>query len=54
MKMPDLTGLSVRQAANWLMSNGIEVTVKGHGSIVSQSPEPGSDMTGNVTIRAVR
>lgn len=54
LMMPDLTGLSVREAANWLMSQGIDVTVKGHGSIVSHTPGEGMPLTGKVTIRAVR
>jgi cell division protein FtsI (penicillin-binding protein 3) len=52
--MPDLKGLGVRQATTWLMSNGVDVTVQGHGSITSQSPQPGEALTSAATLRATR
>ena len=42
--MPDLTGLSSREAMTWLTQLGIDVDLDGHGSIVRQSPSEGSPL----------
>jgi cell division protein FtsI (penicillin-binding protein 3) len=42
--MPDLTGLSSREAMTWLAQLGIDVDLDGHGSIVRQSPAEGSPL----------
>ncbi len=39
--MPDVVGLSVRQAVYWLRSRGIEATVRGSGTVTKQWPEAG-------------
>ncbi|MEM6647842.1 MAG: penicillin-binding transpeptidase domain-containing protein, partial [Bacteroidota bacterium] len=42
--MPDLRGLSSRQAMFWLQSRGIEVEVKGRGVVQRQSVEAGAPL----------
>ncbi len=42
--MPDLAGLSARQALFWLQSRGVDVHLNGDGRVVEQSPAPGSPM----------
>ncbi len=42
VKMPDLIGLSLRKGLRLLQGAEIEVTVRGTGRIVSQSPEAGN------------
>jgi cell division protein FtsI (penicillin-binding protein 3) len=39
--MPDLVGLSARQAVLWLRAQGIEAAIEGSGVVRAQSPEPG-------------
>ena len=39
--MPDLTGLSAREAMFWLQARGVEVRLEGRGKVVRQSPEAG-------------
>jgi cell division protein FtsI (penicillin-binding protein 3) len=38
--MPNLVGLSLRDATFWLTKLGVKVEVKGHGMVESQWPEP--------------
>lgn len=40
--MPDLVGLSARQATLWLRAQGTDVTLSGSGTVTAQSPAPGS------------
>ena len=40
--MPDVRGLSVRQAMYWLKTRGIEASVSGHGVVKDQFPEAGA------------
>ena len=42
--MPDVTGLSLRDAYTWLRHLGINVSIEGHGVVWRQSPDPGSPM----------
>ncbi len=42
--MPDLRGLSVRNALRLAQKGGVEITVLGSGVAVSQSPDPGSKL----------
>lgn len=44
--MPNLQGLSARQATAWLASLGVPVTVRGTGVVTDQSPEPGASLPG--------
>ncbi len=48
---PDVRGLSARQAAFWLSREGVAVTVKGHGQVVSQSPPPGEPLAKNTVLK---
>ncbi len=50
-KMPDLSGLSARQAAFWLASRGIPYKIEGQGRVVSQSPEAGERPSGLAMIQ---
>ena len=49
--MPELTGLSARQAVFWLADKGVSVTIEGHGRVVSQSPVAGSTIRESAVIR---
>ncbi|MDA0683103.1 MAG: penicillin-binding transpeptidase domain-containing protein [Bacteroidetes bacterium] len=40
--MPDLEGLSAREAMAWLKALHVDVVMSGHGTVVRQSPEPGA------------
>jgi len=51
MKMPDLTGISAREALFWLQTQGIKARLEGQGMVVSQSPRAGADLPGEVVLR---
>lgn len=40
-RLPDVRGLSVREALNRLYQSGVEVRVKGNGFVIAQSPSGG-------------
>ena len=42
LQLPDLTGLSLRDALTTLDSGGLKLAVNGSGQVVSQSPPPGA------------
>ncbi|MEL7361371.1 MAG: PASTA domain-containing protein, partial [Bacteroidota bacterium] len=42
--MPDLTGLSARQATSWLAALGVAVRLDGSGAVRRQDPEPGASL----------
>lgn len=48
--MPDLTGLSGREAMTWLTELGIEVDLDGHGTVKSQSPRQGAPLSNRVRL----
>ncbi|MDX1740594.1 MAG: penicillin-binding transpeptidase domain-containing protein, partial [Rhodothermales bacterium] len=48
---PDVRGLSVRQATFWLAREGANVTVEGHGRVMSQTPRPGEPLTKNTILK---
>lgn len=50
-RMPNLLGLSARQARYWLSELGVEVVVRGHGQVVAQYPLPGAALTARTEIR---
>lgn len=50
--MPDLIGLSVRQATFWLASRGVDVQVHGRGRITGQTPDPSAVLPRTATLRA--
>ncbi len=45
MKMPELSGLSLRKGLRLLQGAEVEVTVRGTGRIISQSPEAGKPLS---------
>jgi cell division protein FtsI (penicillin-binding protein 3) len=49
--MPDLRGLSARQAVFWLSNNGVQARVEGHGRVIGQWPEPGAELARKVKLR---
>jgi cell division protein FtsI (penicillin-binding protein 3) len=49
--MPDLTGLSARQAMYWMASRGIEARIEGTGVVVSQSPAAGEPLPERALVR---
>jgi len=51
--MPDLRGRPLRQALSMLAPFGVRVEVSGHGSVVKQTPLPGSALAPGVTARLV-
>jgi cell division protein FtsI (penicillin-binding protein 3) len=40
--MPDLTGLSMRNALTRMEGKGLVIKVSGNGKVVDQAPRPGS------------
>jgi len=52
VSMPDLTGLSTREAVAWLQRHGIRSQLRGQGTIVRQRPEPGAPLPNRVTLAA--
>ncbi len=42
--MPDLNGLSSREAVAWLTQLGVEAVLEGHGIVARQQPAPGSPL----------
>jgi len=51
--MPDLRGRPLRQALATLAPLGVRVEVSGRGSVVKQSPAPGTPLGPGVTARLV-
>ncbi|MFQ5572147.1 MAG: penicillin-binding transpeptidase domain-containing protein [Rhodothermales bacterium] len=49
--MPDLTGLSTREAMVWLQAYGVKVRLEGSGQVVSQSPKAGAALPGEAVLR---
>jgi hypothetical protein len=43
-QMPDLRGLSARQAVAWLAALGVPATIRGTGVVTDQSPAPGGSL----------
>jgi cell division protein FtsI (penicillin-binding protein 3) len=48
--MPDVTGMSGREAMTWLGQLGVDVDLDGHGVVRRQSPSPGSSITGRARL----
>ncbi|MDA0378138.1 MAG: penicillin-binding transpeptidase domain-containing protein [Bacteroidetes bacterium] len=42
--MPDLDGLSSREAVAWLNQLGVEALLEGHGTVAQQQPAPGAPL----------
>ncbi len=49
--MPDLTGLSTRQAVFWSHATGVDVKLEGQGMVVSQTPKPGEPLAATAVLR---
>lgn len=49
--MPDLSGLSLRQAVHWSHVAGIDVKIEGHGMVVSHSPKAGEPLLATAVLR---
>lgn len=45
MTVPDLRGMSIRRAINWLVMDEFEVRVEGSGVVIQQSPKPGQKVS---------
>ena len=50
-QMPDLRGLTVREATWWLTALGVKPTIEGSGVVRSQSPAPGSPIGPRAVLR---
>lgn len=48
--MPDLRGLSARQATAWLAALGVRATVRGDGAVAEQAPAPGAPLAEAATL----
>ena len=44
--MPDVTGLSLREARRLMLSHGVPVRCQGVGAVTAQEPKPGADIAG--------
>jgi cell division protein FtsI (penicillin-binding protein 3) len=51
--VPDLSGMSAREAVRTLVKLGLTAHVSGDGFVVSQSPEPGAPISGDGVCRLV-
>ncbi|WP_206831243.1 penicillin-binding transpeptidase domain-containing protein [Alicyclobacillus fructus] len=51
LSMPDLTGLTLRDAANLLAAMGLDVSTSGSGYVVSQSVPPGTRVKAGETVK---
>jgi len=49
--MPDLTGLSAREATFWLASLGVNVRIEGRGLVAAQSPRAGAPLPERAVLR---
>lgn len=49
-QMPDFKGMSYRQVVEVMQSRGINVSLRGHGRVIEQSPGPGSAIPYGATI----
>jgi len=49
--MPDMKGMSVREAVYALDLLGLDVKIEGHGSVISQSPKAGASIQREVVLR---
>jgi hypothetical protein len=49
--MPDLTGLSTRDAVRWLYAQGVVPRVHGTGRVARHTPAPGEALAGSATLR---
>jgi hypothetical protein len=49
--MPDLAGLSLRQAVLWSHAAGIDVKIEGQGMVVSQTPGAGEPLLATAVLR---
>lgn len=52
-KMPDLSGLTLRQALRLLKSSGLPVEITGTGLVAAQYPAPGAALDRDILIRMV-
>ena len=52
VKMPDLSGLGVRQAVYWLSSQGISAKIEGKGKVIKQYPAAGKSVARQATLVA--
>ncbi len=50
LKMPDVTGLPLRQALSKLSVMGLKPVVYGHGKVIRQKPEPGSQVRTGIRV----
>ncbi len=50
-EMPDLSGLSMRQAVHWSHAAGIDVKIEGRGMVVSQIPKAGEPLLATAVLR---
>lgn len=48
--MPDLEGLSSREAVSWLTQLGVEALLEGHGTVTQQQPAPGAPLPSRARI----
>ncbi|NTW36895.1 MAG: transpeptidase family protein, partial [Syntrophobacteraceae bacterium] len=51
--MPDLGGMSLKQALQRVCSLGLQPRIIGNGRVVSQNPEPGSSLNPDTTVEIV-
>ena len=49
--MPDLRGVSTREAVRWLRERGVEVELEGRGAVTNQWPSAGASLPSQVRLR---
>jgi cell division protein FtsI (penicillin-binding protein 3) len=50
--LPDLTGISTRQALYWLRRHGVDVKLYGRGVVQTQKPRPGAPLPSRVLLES--
>lgn len=48
--LPDLTGISARRAVHWLQARGVDVRLRGQGTVTAQEPAPRAPLPARVTL----
>ena len=51
-RMPNLSGYSLRRAIFWLRSRGVDVRVRGSGTVTQQAPDPGTPLPRRAVLTA--
>ena len=51
--LPNLTGMSARRAVHWLQARGVDVRLRGQGTVTAQTPDAGATLPSRVTLTGI-